>query len=147
MDHMTRTKWRALDHCDENTNDQNNAEVTQDADQFVSNQQNSDEWIIIKDSQDIDVTTTDRQAAFSLQLGIEAAIGAVINISIGNGSQSDSVTQGIRQMVSTRQGNCQKTIVEQSRDIEITTRDTDVAVNIQLLFQILAAIVASLDIL
>src|SRR5699024_11775234 len=93
MDHMTRTKWRALDHCDENTNDQNNAEVTQDADQFVSNQQNSDEWIVIKDSQDIDVTTTDRQAAFSLQLGIEAAIGAVINISIGNGSQDRKSTR------------------------------------------------------
>ncbi|ALX50627.1 spore coat protein [Lentibacillus amyloliquefaciens] len=143
---MTKTKWRALDHCD-GTSDQNDADVMQDANQAVSNQQISDEWIIIKDSENIDVTTTDRQAAVSLQLAIEAAIGAVINISVGNGPQSDNVTQGIRQMVNTRQGNHQKTIVEQSRDIEITTRDTDVAVNIQLLFQILAAIVASLDIL
>ncbi|SFE16132.1 spore coat protein X [Lentibacillus persicus] len=146
MGHMTKSKWRALDHCD-GSSDRDDANVVQDADQVVSNQQISDEWIIIKDSQNIDVTTTDRQAAVSLQLGIEAAIAAVINISIGNGSQSDSITQGIRQMVNTRQGNRQKTIVEQSRDIEITTRDTDVAVNIQLLFQILAAIVASLDIL
>ncbi|WP_082684196.1 spore coat protein [Lentibacillus amyloliquefaciens] len=146
MSHMTKTKWRALDHCD-GTSDQNDADVMQDANQAVSNQQISDEWIIIKDSENIDVTTTDRQAAVSLQLAIEAAIGAVINISVGNGPQSDNVTQGIRQMVNTRQGNHQKTIVEQSRDIEITTRDTDVAVNIQLLFQILAAIVASLDIL
>ncbi|WP_010529276.1 spore coat protein [Lentibacillus jeotgali] len=146
MGHMTKTKWRALDHCDE-TRDQNDAEVMQDADQAFSNKQISDEWIIIKDSQDIDVTTTDRQAAVSLQLGIEAAIAAVINISIGDGTQSDSVSQSIKQMVNTRQGNHQKTIVEQSRDVEITTRDTDVAVNIQLLFQILAAIVVSLDIL
>lgn len=146
MGHMTKSKWRALDHCD-GSSDRDDANVVQDADQVVSNQQISDEWIIIKDSQNIDVTTTDRQAAVSLQLGVEAAIAAVINISIGNSSQSDSITQGIRQMVNTRQGNRQKTIVEQSRDIEITTRDTDVAVNIQLLFQILAAIVASLDIL
>ncbi|SFB05773.1 spore coat protein X [Lentibacillus halodurans] len=145
MSHMTKTKWRALDHCDES--DRNNATVTQDADQSVSNQQVSDEWIIIKDSQNIDVTTTDRQVAASLQLGIEAAIAVVINIAIADGTQSEGITQDFRQMINTRQGNRQKTIVEQSRDIQITTTDTDIAINIQLLFQILVAIVASLDIL
>ncbi|QKY71781.1 spore coat protein [Lentibacillus sp. CBA3610] len=144
---MTKTKWRALDHCDDNTRDQSDAAVVQNADQSVYNQQVSDEWIIIKDSQDVDVSTTDRQAAVSLQLGIEAAITAVINIAIADGTQSDGVTQDLRQMSKTRQGNRQKTIVEQSRDIEITTTDTDVAINIQLLFQVLAAIVAALDIL
>ncbi len=146
MSHMTETKWRALDYCKSNINDQNNAAVTQDADQAVSNQQISDEWIIIKDSENIDVTTTDRQAAVSLQLGIEAAIAAVISIAIG-GSASQGVSQDINQMIGTRQGNRQKTIVEQSSDIQITTTDTDIAVNIQLLFQVLATIVVSLDIL
>ncbi|RYG74247.1 spore coat protein [Lentibacillus lipolyticus] len=146
MSHMTETKWRALDYCKNNINDQNNADTTQDADQAVSNQQISDEWIIIKDSENIDVTTTDRQAAVSLQLGIEAAIAAVISIAIG-GSASQGISQDINQMIGTRQGNRQKTIVEQSSDIQITTTDTDIAVNIQLLFQVLATIVASLDIL
>lgn len=147
MSHMTKTKWRALDHCDDNTRNRSDAAEAQDAEQFVSNQQVSDEWIVIKDSENIDVTTTDRQAAVSLQLGIEAAITAVIQIAIGNGTQSESITQDLRQVTNTRQGNHQKTIVEQSRDIEITTTDTDIAINIQLLFQILAAIVAALDIL
>ncbi|HLS09556.1 spore coat protein [Lentibacillus sp.] len=147
MSYMTKTKWRALDHCDDHTSNQNDAAATQNADQATANQQVSDEWIIIKDSENIDVTTTDRQAAVSLQLGIEAAIAAVIRIAIGDGAQSEGFTQDLRQMTNTRQGNHQKTIVEQSRDIEITTTDTDVAVNIQLLFQILAAIVAALDIL
>ncbi|WP_205520254.1 spore coat protein [Virgibacillus doumboii] len=142
---MSQTKWRALDQCDDNTTDENNAVIAQDADQSVSNQQVSDEWIIIKDSEDINVTTTDRQVAFSLQLGIQAAIGAVINITVGE-NQSNGILQDLKQVIRTRQGNHQKTIVEQSREIQITTRDTDIAVNIQLLFQILATIVATLDI-
>ncbi|MFD1361145.1 spore coat protein [Lentibacillus salinarum] len=147
MSHMTKTEWRALDHCDDHTRDQSDATVVQDAGESASSQQISDEWIIIKDSENIDVTTTDRQAAVSLQLGIEAAIAAVINIAIGDGTQSRDLTQDFRQVVNTRQGNRQKTIVEQSKDVEITTTDTDIAINIQLLFQVLAAIVASLDIL
>ncbi|TFJ91331.1 spore coat protein [Lentibacillus salicampi] len=139
------TKWRALDHCDDHTRDEE-ATVEQEADQSTSNQQVSDEWIIIKDSENVDVTTTDRQAAVSLQLGIEAAITAVIRIAIADGAQSEGVTQDFRQVINTRQSNRQKTIVEQSKDIEITTTDTDVAVNIQLLFQILAAIVVALDV-
>ncbi|MFD2749966.1 spore coat protein [Virgibacillus siamensis] len=142
----TNNKWRALDHCNESNNSQNDATVNQGAEQSVSNQQVSDEWIIIKDSENINVTTTDTQVAISLQLGIQAAIAAVLNIAIGD-SQSNDISQELGQMIKTRQGGRQKTIVEQSRDIEITTTDTDIAINIQLLFQVLVAIVVSLEIL
>ncbi|WP_067726344.1 spore coat protein [Oceanobacillus damuensis] len=138
-------EWRALDHCDTDSDD--NAVVEQEAVQHDSIKQVSNEWIIIKDSEGIDVTTTDTQAAVSLQLGIQVAIAVVLSITIGDSDQAKHVMQDFNQVSKTRQSNRQKTIIEGSRNVEITTTDTDIAVNIQLLVQILVAIVASLDIL
>ncbi|WP_087974496.1 spore coat protein [Oceanobacillus rekensis] len=143
---MTRLKeWRALDHCDDNKHD--NADVDQEAIQHDSIKQVSDEWIIIKDSECVHVRTTDTQAAVSLQLGIQVAIAVVLSITIGDSDRAKDVMQDFKQVSKTRQSNRQKTIVECSKNVDITTTDTDIAINIQLLVQILVAIVASLDIL
>ncbi|MFD1848468.1 spore coat protein [Oceanobacillus bengalensis] len=143
---MSKLKeWRALDHCDDNDN--NDATVVQEADQAITTQQISDEWIIIKDSEGVDITTTDTQGAVSLQIGIQVAIAIVLQITIADSDRAEEVAQDFKQILSTRQSNRQKTIVEKSRNIEINTNDTDIAINIQLLIQVLVAIVLSLDIL
>ena len=142
---MSKNHWRALDHCDNNGN--NNADVDQFGEQFVSNKQQSFEWIIVRDSEDIEVTTTDTQAALSLQLGIQAAIAAVLSVTIGDTDQGKAVAQDMKQFIKTKQRNVQKTIIEGSRNITVTTTDTDLAVNIQALLQILVTLVAKLDIL
>ncbi|MFC4025370.1 spore coat protein [Oceanobacillus longus] len=142
---MTQLKeWRALDHCDDRDE---KADVDQEAVQHDTIKQVSDEWIIIKDSECIDVTTTDTQAAVSLQLGIQVAIAVVLSITIGDSNRAKDVMQDFNQVSKTRQSNHQKTIVEGSKNVQITTIDTDVSINIQLLVQLLVAIVASLDIL
>ena len=107
----------------------------------------SDEWIIIKDSEDVNVSTTDFQGALTLEAGIKFALGVVLNISIADSNRADSVIQDLEQVMGTRQRNKQKTIVEKSKNVTIETYDTDIAVNIQLLLQILVAIVLALDIL
>ncbi|WP_339229917.1 spore coat protein [Oceanobacillus sp. FSL K6-2867] len=143
---MTRHKeWRALDHCDNHNN--NNADVEQEAVQHDTVKQVSDEWIIIKNSEDVHVTTTDTQAAVSLQLGIQAAIAVVLSITIGDSERAKDVLQDFRQVSRTRQSNRQKTVVDCSKHVQITTTDIDITINIQLLLQILIAIVISLDIL
>jgi len=142
---MMTKEWRALDHCDDDNN--SDATVTEEADQVTETVQSSEEWIIIKDSEDVDVTTTDTQAAVSLQVGIQVAIAVVINIAIADTNRAEQVMQDFKQMAKTKQSNRQKTIVEKSKDVEIVTTDTDIAINIQLLIQILVAIVISLDIL
>ena len=142
---MEKKKWRALDHCDDNNS--NDRDVLQDGDQVVSNKQQSYEWIIVKDSEGIEIQTTDTQAAISLQLGIQAAIAAVISVTIGDSDQGKAVAQDIKQFIKTKQRNVQKTIIEGSKNISVTTTDTDLAVNIQAMLQILVAIVAKLDIL
>lgn len=138
-------KWRALDHCD--TGKGNEADVAQEADQKLVTKQQSFEWIIIKDSECIDVHTTDTQVAISLQLGLQAAIAAVISIAIGDSEKGKAVVNEIKQVIKTKQRNTQKTIIEGSKFVEVKTTDTDVAVNIQALLQILVTLVAKLDIL
>jgi len=142
---MEKKKWRALDHCDDPNG--NDSDVQQNGKQVTSTTQQSYERIIVKDSEGVDIQTTDTQAAISLQLGIQAAIAAVISVTIGDSDQGRAVTQDLNQFIKTKQRNVQTTIVEGSRNITVTTTDTDLAVNIQAMLQILVAIVAKLDIL
>lgn len=144
---MSEKKWRALDHCDDNHNNNNGTDVLQEANQFVSSEQKSFEWIIVKDSEDVEVHTTDTQAAISLQLGIQAAIAVVLSITVGDSDQSKAVVQDLKQFMKTKQKNTQKTVIEGSKHVKVTTTDTDLAVNIQVLLQILLAIVVKLDVL
>ncbi|MCM3197175.1 spore coat protein [Priestia megaterium] len=141
---MSEKKWRALDHCD--NNNRNKKDVLQDADQLTSIEQESYEWIIVKDSEGVDIKTTDTQIAISLQAAIQAAIAIVIRITIGDNEEGNAVIQDMKQFSKTKQRNSQKTIIENSRNIEVTTTDTDIAVNIQLLLQILLALVATVDV-
>lgn len=138
-----RERWRALDYCDNN----NNAVDPQESVQDAEIEQNSFEVIIIRDSEGVSVNTTDTQVAVSLQIAIQAAIVAVIIATIGDSEQSRAVVQDIKQFTKSRQRNTQRTIVEGSRNVTVTTTDIDVAVNIQASLQILVAIIAKLDIL
>lgn len=136
-------KWRALDHCD--TNKKSEADVMQEADQLVLNKQQSFEWIIIKDSEQVEVQTTDTQVAVSLQAAIQVAIAIVITITLGDSAKGDAVVDDLKQFFKNKQRNTQKTVIKGSKNVEVITTDTQVAVNIQALLQILVAIVAKLD--
>lgn len=144
---MGEKKWRALDHCDDYNNNNLDADTAQNADQVMSTTQQSFEWIIVKDSEGVNVNTTDTQVAISLQLAIQAALAVVISITIGDDDQGNAVTQDLLQFMKTKQRNTQKTIIESSKHVTVNTTDTDVSVNIQAMLQILLALVAKLDIL
>lgn len=140
-----RRKWRALDHCTSCRED--DATVTQRDDQINVTKQKSVEWIIVRDSEDVTVNTTDTQVAVGIQANLQAAIAAVISIAVGNSDQGRAVAQDVTQFIKTRQANKQKTIIDNSRCVSVTTTDTDLSVNIQVLLQILLAIVVKLDVL
>ncbi|WP_342774272.1 spore coat protein [Lysinibacillus antri] len=140
------TEFRALDHWNGNNDEENEVDVEQEAKAEMTTQQQSYEWIIVKDSEYVDIHSTDTQAAISLQLGIQAAIAAVISVTIGDSDQGKNVADDIKQFMSMRQRNTQKTIIENSKGIHVTTHDTDLAVNIQAMLQILVSIVAKVDI-
>jgi spore coat protein X len=142
---MTEKKWRALDHCDKDK--KNEADVMQEADQLFTNKQKSFEWIIVKDSEQVEVHTTDTQVAVSLQAAIQVAIAIVITITLGDSDKGNAVVQDLKQYFKNNQRNSQKTVIQGSKNVQVTTTDTQVAVNIQALLQILVAIVAKLDVL
>ncbi|SES23605.1 spore coat protein X [Gracilibacillus ureilyticus] len=138
-------KWNALDpsmcHPFDHSTD------NQEGRQEIKSLQESYESIIIKDSCDVEVSTTDTQAALNVQVGLQAAIALVISISIADSDKADRVTQDLYEKIKSSQVNKQQTYVENSRGVKVTTTDTDVAVNAQVLLQVLLALIARLDIL
>ncbi|YCA46517.1 spore coat protein (plasmid) [Bacillus sp. JZ8] len=121
--------------------------IFQDAVQKSDIGQGSDELIIIRDSCNIKVSSTDTQIALSLQVALQVAIAIVINIAILDDVQADDITNRLLQKSSISQVNRQKVLIEGSQDVEVSTTDTDVAISIQLLIQLLVAVVVQLDIL
>jgi len=120
--------------------------VDQSYDQISKMEQESDEVIWIKDSCNVNVRTTDTQGAVSLQVGIQLAIALVISISLGDSDQGRAVAQEIFQKFDDEQSNKQKIYIENSKDVDIHTTDTDLSLNIQALLDVLLTLVAKIDV-
>ncbi|MCI1695459.1 spore coat protein [Aneurinibacillus aneurinilyticus] len=120
--------------------------LEQDAKQVESTIQKSNELIVIKDSCDVKVKTTDTRAAVNLQAALQFAIAAVIDISVSGSDDDSKISQKLLQKIQVKQIHNQKTVIENSKGVKVKTKDTDLSVNIQLLAQILAALVARLDV-
>ncbi|CAH0208796.1 Spore coat protein X [Peribacillus sp. Bi96] len=143
--------WSALDSASRHPlsgfcND-DETRINQEARQDNSQVQLSEELIYIKDSCNVNVISTDVKAALSLQTALQAAIAVIVSISIADSDNADRITQELIQSSNVKQITRQKTIVENSRDIDITTTDAQIALNIQLLLQLLLALIVEIDIL
>jgi spore coat protein X len=121
--------------------------LNQSADQINKDIQLSEELIHIIDSCDVKVNTTDTKAAVSLQASLQAAIALIISVSIADSSTAERITQDLMQTTKTKQQTFQKVVIEGSQGVNVTTTDTQVALNIQILLQILLALIVRLDIL
>ncbi|WP_330948489.1 spore coat protein [Virgibacillus sp. MG-45] len=121
--------------------------ATQNALQNLSTFQETEEFIHIIDSSGVRVHTTDTQVGVSLQAALQVAIAIVINITIADSNCAEQVTQELLQSARTRQVQEQTLVIQGSENVDVTTSDTDVAVSIQVLLQILVTLVAQLDIL
>ncbi|MCK1984272.1 MULTISPECIES: spore coat protein [Peribacillus] len=143
--------WSALDSASRHPlsgfcND-DDTRISQEAIQDNNQVQLSEELIYIKDSCNVNVTSTDVKAALSLQAALQAAIAVIVSISIADSDNAEKITQELIQSSNVKQITRQKTIVENSRDIDITTTDAQIALNIQLLLQLLLALIVEIDIL
>ncbi|WP_088102437.1 spore coat protein [Halalkalibacter urbisdiaboli] len=145
------SKWSALDTnskhplcgevCEEGD------DVVQNAEQLNKTLQLSEEYILIKDSCDVTVTTTDTKAAVNLQASLQVVIALVISIAVASSQEAEKITQELLQHSKVKQVNYQKTVIENSRNVDVSTTDTQIGVNIQILLQILLALLVHLDIL
>ncbi|WP_170007175.1 spore coat protein [Bacillus fonticola] len=140
------TEWNALESFRRNPTSLDDAAVEQEADQKNKTVQYSEECITVIDSAEVEITSTVTRAAVSLQAALQASIVLVLNISIGDSEKAEKIAQELMQKSQIKQFNYQQTYVKNSRKVTISTTDTDLAVNIQLLLQILVALLVNLDI-
>lgn len=126
---------------------------TYNQDQVVSQYQNSisdieqrsREAIFVLNSKDITVTSTDTKVAASLQVALQVAIAIVINISIADSERAKEVTEELLGFSRIEQASKQLIVVDGSESVSVSTTDTDVAASIQVLLQILIALVGQLN--
>lgn len=71
----------------------------------------------------------------------------LISISVGSSQTAEEFTQELMQTAKVKQVTFQKTVIENSRNVEVTTTDTQVAANIQILLQLLIALAVKLDLI
>ncbi|RPJ98584.1 spore coat protein [Priestia endophytica] len=109
--------------------------------------QGSEEVIIIRDSCNVNYTSTDTQVAVNLQVALQTAILVITQLAIADESQAELVTQTLLEKSSIKNSNRQKVLIEGSQDVTMSTVDTDVAISIQVLIQILTAAITQIDIL
>ncbi|WP_339251652.1 spore coat protein [Sporosarcina sp. FSL W8-0480] len=143
-------RWSALDPDAEHpifSSRNRNSNTGAEAGLFSDIDQISNELILIRDSSNVSVHTTDTQVAASLQAALQVAIAIVVNISIADASRAERVTAELLERATIRQSNRQRMYIVNSRDIEVITEDIDVAISLQLLLQVLLALIVQLDIL
>jgi len=136
---MGEKKWRALDHCDFGDN---GAVIDQDADAVSSIKQGSFEWIIVKDSEGVHVDTVDTQTAAQVQNLVNGVIGAVLAGIVGN-IQGKVIAQELNSILKTNQKNNQKTVIEGSKNVRVSTVDTDTAAQVQNVVNSLTAVLTA----
>lgn len=123
------------------------AVVTADSGDYSFMEQESAELIWIRESCNITVNSTDTQIGLSLQAALQLAIAIVVNITIADSNRSEAVSADLMQYFGTEQTNKQKIYIYNTKDANVTTTDTDLAVNLQVLLQVLIAILIMVDIL
>ncbi|MGE8079483.1 spore coat protein [Peribacillus loiseleuriae] len=147
----SENRWSALDSRSDHPLaefcDNRRGGIEQEGRQENVEYQLSEELVYIKDSCNVRVTSTDVKAALSLQAALQAAIAVIVSITVGSGESAERITQELLQSSKISQISRQKTIIENSRDVEVVTTDAQVAVNIQLLLQLLLALIVEVDVL
>ena len=153
-------RWNALDesldhpltnidptNMNRTTRNNKTKHSNKDNQEVIKEEQQSVETITIRNSADVTVQTTDTQVAASLQVALQAAIEIIINISIADGENAEKVIQELFQKTQIKQYNFQELLIDNSQNVRVTTTDTDAAISIQVLLQVLLALVTELDIL
>ncbi|WP_338444141.1 spore coat protein CotX [Bacillus spizizenii] len=145
LDHKEKEKEDRKCNCDVCCNGNgffgnDNAFIDQNLAQANLNKQVSDETIIIRDSCDINVSSTDVQAITSVLTALNSATLIVALTSIADGVIAELVAQDLLQVAANKQVNRQKLLIECSRGVNVTTVDADIATVVSTAVNLLVAL-------
>jgi len=117
--------WKALEETKHTCNPIGGEPILNKAGLVSKTEQSSSETIEILDSCDITVSTTDLQAAVSLQ----SAIAIVVKFFIADSTLAEKVTQGLFERAQIMQTNQQRLVIVNSRSVDVTTVDIGVVIS------------------
>ncbi|MDF2556517.1 MAG: spore coat protein [Bacillales bacterium] len=120
--------------------------VEQEAKQISKETQKIEELVVVKDSCDVTVVITDKQFALSLQAALQAAIVVILQVHLNQQEKADEVSQELFQLAKIKQITKQKFYVSHSKNVYIESTDQQAAANIQILVQLLLAVVKKFSI-
>lgn len=115
-------------------------EIENESKQITKELQKIEETIIIRDSCDVEVLVKDKQFALSLQAALQAIIVAILYEYVGNYEKTREISQELFQLAIQKQITKQRFIVSHSKNVKIKSFDEQVEVNIQILVQLLVAL-------
>lgn len=142
-DATSQNKWSALEDCAHPLD----PTVDQSLDQVSVTSQSEEVVVMIKDSCDIEVNTTSTEAAVSIQLALQVAVAIILEVSIADSINQNEILQDLLQLTATKQSTKQKTIIENSRGVKVTSTETEIAITAQIAIQILIALLVAIEIL
>ncbi|GMA57463.1 spore coat protein X [Alicyclobacillus sacchari] len=123
-----------------------NAEIAQNAILEIDDDESSILDIIVKDSENVEIASHDLQAALSLQAALELALAIVLSVSVADGNAASQVRDDLLARICTAQRIRRVIRVDNAYAVRVQVVATELAVQLQLLLQVLAAIVAKLEV-
>jgi spore coat protein X len=124
--------------------DEVEVDVEHEAKQISKEIQKIEELVVVRDSCDVTVVITDKQFALSIQAALQAAIVVILQIHFGCNEKATEVSQELFQLSKIKQITNQKFFVSHSKNVYIESTDQQAAANVQILVQLLLAIIAKL---
>jgi spore coat protein X len=136
--------------CKKHRNGSNMDSFSPTVDQFAAQLDETNqgiyECLVIKDSVNVNVSRTATQASLNVQAALQLALTLVLSMSIDSSETADKVSEELLEATYVHQNRISTINVENSANINVISTSTDISANVQLLLQVLLALVAKLDI-
>ena len=124
----------------------NETKVEQEGTQVSKEFQLVDDILIIKESNNIEVSITDQQTALSIQATLQVAVVVILELIFGGTPGATEVQQELLQLTKLKQVNKKKIIIERSNEVTVTSLDEQTEASIQVLFQFLISLLAKVGV-
>ncbi|WP_186808595.1 spore coat protein, partial [Priestia megaterium] len=75
----------------------------------------------------------------SIQVGLEIAIAPVVGIRMGDNVEGKRVVGEVKELGRIKEKNCEKTIIEKCRNVNVRGSERDMGVNVEVVLEVLMA--------
>ncbi|WP_206919611.1 spore coat protein [Alicyclobacillus suci] len=101
--------------------------------------------VIVRDSCDVEIVNQDLTAALNLQLTLQLALATILSLTVGENT-ANSIVEDIVSQLSDIQRTRKVIHVENSQSVRVQLSSTEISFNIQVLLQLLLAIIAQVEV-